>query len=137
MLETIVIRILRRIGVYNLQTHEIVGCHRLKKTNKHQPANVIVRFVNRKRAHQCLDNSYRLKDLVQEFGNLVIEENLCPKFKSIHEKCAKLKKEGKIKHLWTYNGIVNLKKTDRSNERSTKIFHILDLEEHFPELRTG
>lgn len=50
ILEDTVIRILRRIGVYGLSSYEIGGCHRLKKRNKHEPAKVIVRFINRKRA---------------------------------------------------------------------------------------
>ena len=133
-LEEIVINILRRIGVQDLQSYEIVGCHRLKKMNKFKPANIIIRFVNRKRAYQCLENRKYLKNIVREFGTLLIEENLCPKYKSIHEKCSKLKDHGKIKQLWTYNGIVHYKKTDRVNERGTKVFHILDLEEQFPEI---
>ena len=47
-LESTVINILRRIGVKNLESYEIIACHRLKKLKRGLPANVIVRFVNRK-----------------------------------------------------------------------------------------
>ena len=55
-LEDVVINILRRIGVYHLGKWEIVGCHRLKKNPGGKSSNVIIRFVNRKRASQCLQN---------------------------------------------------------------------------------
>ena len=90
-LEKTVIHILRRIGVYNLNPDEIIGCHRLKKLHKDKPANVIVRFMNRKRAHQCLRNRQNLR-WNSEFPNLFIVENLCPKYRSIFDACNELKK---------------------------------------------
>ena len=130
-LESPVINILRRIGVKNLESYEIIACHRLKKLKRGLPANVIVRFVNRKRAYACLDNRRNLK-WIKDFPKLFIVENLCPKFKSIYDACVELKNEGKIKHVWTYNGLVHYKITDNIKDRGTKIFHMSDLEEKFP-----
>ncbi len=133
-LEKTVVDILRRINVYNLDHFEIVGCHRLKKHKRDQPANVIIRFVNRRRAYQCIENRRLLKSEIPEFPNLYIVENLCPKYKSIFDKCQKLRSEGKIKHLWTYNGIVHYKTLNNTNERGKKIYHISELEERFPNI---
>ena len=130
-LETTVIRILRRIGIDFLESYEIVGCHHLKRINREQPANVIIRFVNRKRAYACLQNRRNLK-WDKEFKNIFIVENLCPKYKSIFDACSDLKKTGKIKHVWSYNGTVHYKTTDSRNDRGKKIFHISELEEQFP-----
>ena len=60
--------------------------------------------------------------------NLKIYENLCPEYKSIFNECYKLKSDGKITKMWTFNGIVNIKYTDTIDEKPTKIFHIDDLD---------
>ena len=60
-LKDVVIDILRRIGVYHLEKWEIVGCHGPKKNPEYKSSNVIIRFVNRKRANQCLQNHRYLK----------------------------------------------------------------------------
>ena len=123
-----------KIGVKDLEHYEIAACHRLKKVNKNQPANVIVRFTNRKRVYQCLKNRKHLRQAIPKYPNIYIIENLCPKYRSIFDTCSKLRREGKIKSLWSYNGTVQFKTTDDKNERSNKIFHFSDLEEHFPNL---
>ena len=94
---------LRKIGVISLQHYKIIGCHRHKKTSRDKPAKVIVPFTNRKRAYQSLENCRYLKDCVPEFRNLYIVENLCPRFKEIFDECYKLKNEGKIKYVWSYD----------------------------------
>ena len=88
-LEGNVIKILHKIGCSYIEPWEIVGCHRLKKTksnkDKNQPANVIVRVVNRKHAHTCLRNRKQLRMMVPEIPDLFIIENLCPKYRSIYD----------------------------------------------------
>ena len=44
-----------------------------------------------------------------------------------------LKAEGEIKKLWTFNGIVNFKKTDNINERPKKILHENEFDKFFPD----
>ena len=65
------------------------------------------------------------------FKNLFIVENLCPIYKSLFEKCKKLKKEKRIKHLWTYNGVINIKYTDENNEKPKRIYHQEDFDYYF------
>ena len=60
-------------------------------------------------------------------------ENLCPRFKSIMEDCNELKTNGNIRKIWTFNGVINFKKTVNGNERPEKIFHVEDLNKYFPE----
>ena len=121
-LEYVVIGILRSIGVDNLESWEIAACHRLKKRKNEQFGNIIIRFTNRKRAIQCLKYKKYLKGYICEYSKIYIHENLCPRFRSIFEDCEKMKAEGEIKKLWTFNGIVNFKKSDNINERPKKIY---------------
>ena len=126
------IGILRRIGV-NIVPYAIVGCHRLKKMKRNQPANVIVRFMHRTTAYQCLENRRNLKNNVKEYRNIFIIENLCPKYKEIYEACLELKEKGIISRVWSYNGTVFYKTTNNNNERGKRLFHIDDLNERFPD----
>ena len=68
----------------------------------------------------------------QKHFYLYIHENLCPRLRSIYEECDKIRRDGDIRKLWTYNGIVNIKKTENSNERPQKISHENDLHTLFP-----
>ena len=129
-LENVVIDILRYIGLEDLESYDISGCHRIHRSN------VIVRFVNRKHAIQSLQNRKYLKGSKREFGfnqNIYIYENLCPAYRSIEEKCRNLIDCGQINQMWSYNGAVNIKFTNERTERSTKLYHENDLKYHFPD----
>ena len=127
-LETTVINILRRIGVWELESYEVVACHRLKrKYQNERTSRVIIRFTNRKRAFQCLSNRKYLKDSIYEYKNIYIHDSLCQPYREIYEECLIKKRNGLIQKVWTYNGIIHLKKTGMYNERPKKIFHFSDL----------
>ena len=128
-LESVTLEILREIGLYHLNHFHIVGCHRIGKADKFGRKNTIVRFLNRKDAILCLKlkrNLYRCKSIGYE--NLSIVENLCPAYKSIFEEVSQLKNDGKIKKMWTFNGVINYKITDDHSEKPVKVFHNTDLE---------
>ena len=56
-----------------------------------------------------------------------------PKFRAIFYACSNLKKDGKIKHDWSFNGIVHFRKTDNYRERGITIFHMRsESDELFP-----
>ena len=110
-----------------------MACHRLKKKKGDKTCNVIIRFVNRKRAVQCLQNRKHIRDTIHEYQNLYIHENFCPRYRSIFEECQELKMNNKIKKLWTFNGTVNFKLTDNKNERPKRITHMEDLNKLFPD----
>ena len=134
-LEEFVINTLRDIGVNGLSSYEIVACHRLKsKTNSNKPANVIVRFVNRKRAYETLDKFTEMKKRYPNFyKKLYIFENLCPTARKIFNTTRKLMFQEKIKDTWTYEGKIYIIK---NNDYCMEIEHINELEELFPDLAT-
>ena len=129
-LEDVVIDILRYIGLEDLESYDIAGCHRIHKNN------VIVRFVNRKHSIQSLQNKKYLKGCRRKFHfkqNIFMYENLCPSYRSIEEKCRNLMEDGLINQLWSYNGTIHLKYTNEKREKPKKIFHQDDLKYLFPE----
>ena len=130
----IIHRVLRRIGVNELESYEIVGCHRLGRSTPTRPANVIVRFINRKRAHEALENRYNLKNF-PDLEKMFIVENLCPHYKRIFDRCNELKTQGDIKAVWSYNGTVQFKTEDRRDIRGTKVYHLDALNAKFREGR--
>ena len=130
-LEENVIRILNNIGL-EINSYDIVAVHRLNDTkyrSRNSPPSTIVRFVNRKHAFQALLNKRKLKSC--GLNNLFIIENLCPVFKTLFEKCRKLKYENIVKYVWTHNGIINIRYTDNRNEKPLQILHEEDYEFYF------
>lgn len=129
-LEIKVIEIINKIGV-KITSYGLVGCHRLIKKKHQKSANVIVRFIDRKKTIQCFKNKRKLIDLEEELGmRLFITENLCPAYTEIYNECYRQKKAGLINKLWTYNGVVNVKFTDDYYEKPFKIFHINDIKQY-------
>ena len=133
--EGVVVNILGRIGV-NLSYYDIAGCHRLKN-RKYGSSNIIIRFINRKHAKECLVNKSKLQYVVPEYKGLNIIENLCPKYKSIYDYCWSLKGNNKIKHLWTFNGTIFVKITDNKKEKYKKILHMHDIDFYIPNSNVG
>ena len=132
-LESHVLEILQKMGVKKLSSYNIAACHRLKKRSGNKTPNVIVRFVNRKFAIDCFKNKKNLFKIKSDYNykTLFIIENLCPKNQSIYEHCLKLRYGGDVKHLWTYNGVVNVKFSDDDYELPTKLFHPDDMDYNF------
>ena len=131
-LESEVLKILRKLGLYHLESFHIVGCHRIGKSDKNGCRITIVRFLHRKDANYCLINKNNLH-LCKSLGynNLSIVENLCPAYKSIYEDLTQLQYDGQVKKIWTYNGIPNYIKTDRVNDKPVKVYHECDLDKFF------
>ena len=122
--------ILNSIGC-DVSSYEIVACHRLTTKNSHQSYNTIVRFTNRKIAYHALKYRKNLKWNYPAYPNLFVVENLCPRHKSIFDRCLELKREGKIKYAWSYNGIVHYKTPNDQSGRGTKVLTMSDLEQKF------
>ena len=127
ILEEEVLKILRKIGLVNISSYDIVGCHRLGSRDRFGTRNVIVRFVNRKDAtfslkarkhlHKCSELGYH---------HLRVAENLCPAYRSIYDKLSVEKDKGNIKEFWSYNGIVNCKLTDNGTPKKLYFEHDID-----------
>ena len=123
-IEGYVISMLGNIGV-RVSHYDIAGCHRLYN-RKSQSSNVIVRFVCRQHARECFINKRKLT-YIDEYKNLFINENLCPRYKELYDECTKMKRSKMIKHVWTYNGSIYIKKSDNRNEKPQIILHVNDL----------
>ena len=126
-----ILLLFEKIGMCNIARESFHAWHRLKKTDRHKPANVIVRFVNRQDAHDALERRKLLKGL-PGLRNIYIIENLCPKYMDIFDKCNELKRTNRISRTWTYNGIVHYKTSNERNGRGKKLFHMDEVTTTFP-----
>ena len=94
-LEQYVIDLLKSLKI-NVESYDIVCCHRLKKFEPGKTRNVIVRFLNRKHAYRFLGTSRKLRNSArQEYQRIYVIENLCPINKQIFGALYMLKKNRK------------------------------------------
>ena len=132
-LEIYVIKLLGSIGV-KVESYNIVAVHRLGRFNQNNNRNVIVRILNRKKAYSCLDNSKKLSESSNTiYKKIFITENLCPLNKTIFNYLYNLKKDSKIKSVWTFNGNVYFKISGDYNERPIKIQHVDEVDDYLVE----
>ena len=129
-LEPTVLKLLNSIGI-KVQSFHIVACHRLKKDKSNSSSNVIVRFINRKIAIDCLKNRKQLKN--SEFRtkfnkSIFIVENLCPFYKTIFKRCETLRNQELISHVYTRNGNIFIKKGSNVDDRPTRILSFEDID---------
>jgi len=118
-LEKYVIDLLSMIDV-NVSSYNIVAWHRLYQYRNDKPADMIIRFVNRKDVVRCRKKQYKLKSI--DIKGIQFVDNLCPEYRKLLSECNKLKRDGKISACWSYNGniFVNLFEL---NARGTAIYH--------------
>ena len=129
-IEKYVIEVLGYIGV-EVESYDIVAVHRLGRHIINKNRSVIVRFLNRKNAYSCLNNSKKLSESSNAgYKKIFITENLCPTYKKLFNYLYKLKKEAKISSVWTFNGNVFFKISADTNERPIKIQHIDEVEDY-------
>ena len=127
-IEIYVLKVMESIGV-RLQSFDLVAVHRVGKFRRGKNRNVIVRFINRKNAYQCLRNNNKLKNSVHpEYKKLFFIENLCPTNKNIFNFLYKMKKLAKIKNVWSYNGSVFYTMIGDEEEFAVRADHMDDLE---------
>ena len=107
------LEILKSINV-EVQPSEVQACHRMFDKKR-----VIIKFLNRKTAIECLKNRSKLKTVDKkkfgfQKGDIYLNESLCPYYRYLFGKCLALKKDGKIDSVWSYNGTVRVRLTDES-----------------------
>ena len=135
-LEEKVQQIFKEIGV-TVKSEDIEACHRLNTRNKDGNKNVIVRFVNRKLVEKIISvrkESANINNNVVGFPEnteIFINENLCPYYRGIFGKCRKLKKNNKMKYLWTVIGEIRVRRDDTST--AIKVTHDDVLYDNFPD----
>ena len=107
-----------------VQSYGIVAVHRLGKSTVDKNRSVIVRFLNRKHAYSCLKNSKKLSTSSNaSMKKIFITENLCPSNKNLFNYLYKLKKDSKMKSVWSFNGIVYFKLSVDTSERPIRVHH--------------
>ena len=127
-LEEVCLQIVHGIGFYQVGSYEVVACHRLKKKVSDPTPPVIIRFVNQKVTDFCMRKRWRLKNL--RWGwDLSFREDLCNTNLAIFNECEKLKKDGKLHNVYTYNGFVHVRKS--ANGGSSKLMHISEIDAIF------
>ena len=135
-LEDKVVEIFDKIGV-DLSNDEIEACHRIGKS-KDNSKTTIIRLVNRKKCKSALFNRKKLRNIDTSSINLpnaqiYINENLSPANQALAFYGRKLKRAGLIFNCYTFDGVVQLKRTQ--HEKPKKILHFSILKEMFPEFK--
>ena len=134
-LEAKVLQIINSMGIES-SSYDIAACHRLNnKKDNQESKNTIVRFVCRKKVFEIMSKKKKLgeDELVNKLGKeYFIVENLSPMNKKTLDACSYLKKKKLVKSCWSFNGTINIKFTDRENEKPTRIFHYDDIFYYIP-----
>ena len=125
-LENYIIKMLAFLGL-EISSYDIVAVHRLGKSTpgKPTPRNVIVRFLNRKHAYQCLSLKKKMKNTKYKF--IYIEENLCRYNRRLFNALYKLKKSGNVHAVWSYNGKI-FYRIDENDDNRLCCTHIDDIQ---------
>ena len=101
--------VFKKIGV-EIDERDVQACHRLKEKDR-----TIVKFVNRKDCFQILRVKKELKSLdptdlnFPENTKIFINESSCPYYRSIWNKCKKLRAIQKIQQFDTITGLIRVK----------------------------
>ena len=135
-LESEIIGFLRSIGVHDLCHNEISACHRLKyKVPGEKHHRVIVRFINRKRAEQCIRNRRYIR-YTRAANDVNIYENMTPFNKKLIEKCKQLKDGGSIETFWFNKGVVHIRRPNE-HHRVVRILHSNDIDRFISNANRG
>ena len=107
-----------------LDKKEISVCHKLKKRDGQEDANILVRLVSRKTKNRILSQGKNLRG-----SDVYINEHLSAKNAAISREARKLKRNRKIESTWTRNCAVyvKIKGNDTSSEKILKITEISQL----------
>ena len=128
--EAKVCNLLEQIDVSINPETDIQACHRIK--NK----RIIVKFSNRKIVRKIFVNKNKLKSMdkndlnFKPSGHIYINESLCPHYRLILGRCARLKKAEKIVKYRTINGMVQIQLNEHGN--FIKLRHEDELTNLFP-----
>ena len=121
-LENHIIIVLRSIGI-EVYSYDIVGVHRLGRYNEGTNRNVIIKFINRKNAYKALELNWKLD---KSKFNYYFNENMCPRNRSIFNKCYRLKKDGEINDVWFEGGVVKINISELHDD-PIGLFHSSDI----------
>lgn len=139
LLAPTVVHALNQMDV-NINESSFEAVHRLKKSKYSKgSASVIVRFKNRDDAYKSMKNKRNSINVVKSTfgtsmkGNIIIHENLCPRYKEILNFCMSMKAEGELFKVWSFKGVTHILFSDDKHEKPTTVRHYDDLWELFPD----
>ena len=134
-LEITVKEVAKKIGI-DFELNDVEACHRLHRDNGPKP--VIVRFVNRRVVEKIHKEKKKLKDTdLSDINGLSIHskiffnENLCPAYQKLFRMVYKLKKNGIVNSVWSFNGEVFYKILE--NGERIHVISERKLKESFPD----
>ena len=112
---------------HNVTVDEIDVAHSLGKEKK----KIICELRTRTARYELLKNRKHLKNNQDdEYGNVYINESLCPQFQKLDYACRKLKKAGHMNSTWFFNGKLQYKLTENGDR--VYVTHANDLLTKFP-----
>ena len=127
-LEDVAIQLMKKMDI-NVETRDIVDCHRLPKRK-----SVILRFVNRKNALKALSNGKKLKNNVGDIlpGNpaVFVNRNLIPEYLSLRWKAKQLKQANYLHEFGLNRRGVWVKVGTESSKKQVEVEE--DLHEFLP-----
>ena len=134
--ENFVLDVFKPIDV-DVCSYDLVAVHRIGKISSRRGRNVIVRFVNRKKAYACRENSKQLNSSSNIlYKKIYITENLCPTYRNIFNRLYKLKKENIIRNVWCKDGHIFCKLSDEREDHPLLIKHLDDIDYYISEINS-
>lgn len=129
----VVLSIMDRIVTNPIHDTEVDSCQRSTGPGK----TAVIRFKGRARSDEIKRNSKRIDDM--DFTDLAfskdvkiyINENLCPYYKELHNKCRLLRHSRKITKLMISDGQIKIKLPEKSHWMT--VYHESVLMDLFPE----
>ena len=124
-LEGICLDLVYQLGFKDVGYYEVVGCHRLKKRRNDVTIPVIIRFINRKIPEFCKKKQWKLKKMNFNNWNISLRDDLCEANDAILTECMKLRNDGRLFKVFTYNGFVKIVK--KHGDQAMRLSHISDV----------
>ena len=122
-------QVLERTCGYKIYPRDVEACHRLGKRNSksNEPLRVVARLVNREDAENAIRGRHKLRSF-PHLRRIFIIDNLCPRYREIFDDLSDLKSSGIINQVWTYNGKVHYKTTNKRRGQGKRVSHMDDIE---------
>ena len=137
-LEKTAVALLNSINV-NLDSSDVEDCHRIGRSKDGKPKKTITRTVNRKFCKKALLNRKKLSSItinnnvIQLKNKVFIGENLTNYNNKIAFHCRKLNKASLVEKCYSRDGVVHIVTKDGWRDKATKVLHMNQLLELFPE----
>ena len=137
-LEKTAVAILNSINV-NLDSSDVEACHRIGRSKDGKPKKTSIRIINQKFCKKALLNRKKLSSVaindneIQLKNKVFISENLTNYNNKIAFYYRKLTKASLVEKCYSSNGVVHFVTKDKWRDKATKVLHMNQLLELFPD----